>query len=139
MAVSKKGKRRIVVNAKPYLWWVFEEQDQTEFDGTQIKIVAENQSLYFKYGLQQDAEKRYLVLALHHEAGKIHLLCPKFENESGIISPSGISELIKWSSLRPSENDIRIVTHAWNSKNGILNEQQAKLIYNEILEEINKL
>lgn len=138
MAISKKGKRRIVVNSRAYLWWIFEEQDQTAFDGTQIKIVAEDQSMSLKYGLQQRDEERFIVLSLHHDAGLINVLCPKFENNSGIITPSGINELITWSSLSPGEKNIRKITHAWDRKNGILNEQQAKLVYKEILEKMNK-
>ena len=52
MAINKKRKRKITVDSKKYLWWIFEEYDQTEFDGFQIKIVAENQIGYIKYGLQ---------------------------------------------------------------------------------------
>ena len=42
MAISKKGKRRITIESRTYFWWIFDEYDQTEFDGIQIKIVAEN-------------------------------------------------------------------------------------------------
>lgn len=138
MAISKKGKRSITVNDRVYLWWVSEEYDQTAFDGIQVRIVAEDQALYFKYGLQQAPEKRFLVAALGHDAGSIHLLCPKFENDQEIITPSGISALIKWCSAGPGEHDIRTIAHAWNNKDGILDEQQAVPVYHRILEILNK-
>ncbi len=94
MAISKKGKRKIVVNSRSYLWWIFNEQDQTAFDGFQIKIIAEDQGLCLLYGLQQDAKDRYVSIGLRHDAGKLHLLCPQFEDDKEIITPSGINELI---------------------------------------------
>lgn len=139
MAISKKGKRSIIVNGRAYLWWVFYEYDQTEFDGIQIKIVAKNQAFHIKYGLQQAPENRYVVIELRHEAGRIHVRCPRFENGQGIITPSGISELIKWCSERPDEYNIRAITHAWDRKNGMLDQQQAASIHHEILEELNKM
>ncbi len=69
MGISKKGKRKIIINSKTYLWWVFNECDQTEFDGVQVKIVPENQIGYLKYGLEQN-EKRFLVLGLRNDEYK---------------------------------------------------------------------
>jgi len=36
----------------------------------------------------------------------IHVVCPKFEDENGIIKPSGIERLIKWC-LDKKENKYR--------------------------------
>lgn len=36
---------------------LYNEQDQTEFDGSQIKLVSEDQADYLKYGLDQKNEK----------------------------------------------------------------------------------
>lgn len=79
MAISKKGKRKITIDSKEYFWWIFNEYDQTEFDGIQIKIVDENQSGYLKYGLEQNNDERYLVFALRENEYKVHTYCPKFE------------------------------------------------------------
>ena len=44
MAISKKNKRSTYVDGKEYLWRVFDEYDQTEFDGIQIKAVCSDQT-----------------------------------------------------------------------------------------------
>ncbi|WP_267876718.1 hypothetical protein [Massilia genomosp. 1] len=36
MAISAKGKRRIAVNERVYLWRIFEKYDQSWFDGVQV-------------------------------------------------------------------------------------------------------
>jgi hypothetical protein len=133
MAINKKRKRKIIVDFKTYFWWVFYEYDQTTFDGNQITIIAENQSFSIHYGLEQNSEKRIAVLRLN---GGIFVECPKFENDSGVITPSGISELIKWILTKPSNNTIRKVIYSYPKK--VLNESESNILYNTILEEIAK-
>lgn len=96
MAINKRNKNRVLVNEIEYLWWVFDEYDQTEFDGIQVKVVCSNQVFFFKYGLEQADNKRYIVLALNDYVKLVHLSCPKFENQEGIITKSGIIKLIEW-------------------------------------------
>ena len=103
MAINKKGKRKIVVNSKTYLWWFFNEYDQTTFDGKQIRIIAEDQTVCLGYGLEQKDNKRIIRFVFNRERGIIHIECPKFENDLGIMTPSGISELIKWASIKSDE------------------------------------
>lgn len=95
MAISKKGKRTITVDEQFYYWWGFNEQDQTAFDGNQIKIVPKNQNFLIHYGLQQTEIKRSILLVLRDER-RIWLKAPKFENDNEIITSKGISEIIKW-------------------------------------------
>lgn len=132
MGINRKGKRKITVNSKEYLWWVYHEQDQSSFDGDQIKIVAADQAMYFHYGLQQFEGDRYVLMALHHEAGSISLPCPKFENENGIITPAGISKLINWCKQEPNAEYKREIVHSWSSKNWTLDEAQTKLLYKKL-------
>jgi len=40
MSISSKNKRRVSVDNKEYLWWVFDEYEQTVFDGIQVKAVC---------------------------------------------------------------------------------------------------
>ena len=136
MAISRKGKRKIIIADRPFLWWVFDEFDQTEFDGIQVKIVAEDQSLYLKYGLQQQDNSRYVVLALKNHTAKIHLLCPKFEDGDGIISSSGIKRLVAWSKIGPSEINHREIVHAYSSKTGILNQPLSNQAYSDLREQL---
>lgn len=105
MAISRKGKRKITVDGKEYLWWVFNEQDQTEFDGNQIKVVASDQVGYIKYGLEQNDLKRYVVIALREHKYKVHFYCPKFESEEGIISNSGIERLVQFCLKIPTKEN----------------------------------
>lgn len=141
MGISKKGKRRIVIDGRAYLWWVFHEIDQTSFDGDQIKLVAEDQSHAILYGLQQWGESRSIVISLRNDGGIISLDCPVFEDENGIITPSGIRKLIEWCKIRPDENHIRTIVHAYeprNSKPYPLPEDRVKILYESILEVLNR-
>ncbi|NOQ72471.1 MAG: hypothetical protein GQ574_10745 [Crocinitomix sp.] len=130
MAISKKNKNRVTINGIEYLWWVFDEYDQTEFDGIQIKVVCSDQTHFFKYGLQERESNRKVVLALRDYAKLVHLSSPpKFENEDGIITKSGIIRLIKW-----CKNEGHQIQYALDGKNnGLTNEQQEAL-----LEELQK-
>ncbi len=103
MAISKKGKRKITVNSKRFVWWIFDEYDQNTFDGVQIKIVSEDQSVIIQYGLQERDESRCVVLRPGDQKSGICMPCPKFENEDGILTPSGIAALIKFCSTETNE------------------------------------
>jgi len=137
MAISKKGKRKITIDSKKYLWWVFDEYDQTAFDGIQIKIVDENQIGYFKYGLQQIDKERKVVISLRDEKCLIHVVCPKFEDENGIIKPSGIERLIKWC-LDKKENKYRKLIHGYNPSIGIIPENERLKTLELITDEFRK-
>ena len=96
MAISKKNKNRTYVDGKEYLWWVFDEHDQTAFDGLQIKAICSDQTHFIKYGLQQDEYDRKVVLALKDYSKLVHLFSPpKFESNNGIITKSGINRMIR--------------------------------------------
>lgn len=138
MAVSKKQKRNITVDGKTYLWWVFDEVDQTEFDGAQIKLISEDQSHYLKYGLDQEDDNRRVVVGLHNNVGLVQLECPKFEDEQGIITPSGIRKLIEWCRVRPDERSIRTIKHAYEPKLHPLSEERIEQLYKRILDAVNK-
>lgn len=138
MAIGKEGKRRIAVGTRKYLWWIFDEVDQTEFDGIQIKIIAEDQSHYIKYGLRQTAENRFLVLSLARSSDKVQLYCPKFENDSGILSPGRIAEIILWCGESPTGKNVRLIRHAYSGKHGVLNELQTHELYSALRALLNE-
>lgn len=97
MAISKKNKNRALIDGKEYLWWVFDEHDQGEFHGIQAMAVSPDQACFFKYGLQQSAKDRKVVLGLRNYDKVLHLACPvKFENEAGILTRSGLIRLVQW-------------------------------------------
>jgi len=134
MAISTKGKRKVLIGNRLYLWWVFDEVDQTEFDGIQVKIVAEDQSIYLKYGLEQGDEDRYMVLSFNNDLGRVHVKCPKFESDEGIISSSGIKELITW----PNDLKDEYIVHSWSAKDGIMKGEFAKKTYEAIRGNLRK-
>ncbi|MGH1540095.1 MAG: hypothetical protein ACRBHB_06715 [Arenicella sp.] len=123
-----------LIGSRLFLWWVFNEIDQTEFDGIQVKIVAEDQSIFLKYGLEQSDGDRYLVLSFNRDLGRVHVKCPKFESDDGIISSSGIRKLIAWSS---DIKNIEIV-HSWSAQSGIMKGDLAKKIYEGIRSNLQK-
>ncbi|MDN4028616.1 hypothetical protein [Chryseobacterium gambrini] len=133
MAISKKNKNRISVDGKEYLWWIFDEYDQTEFDGIQIKAVCADQTHFIKYGLQQKDEDRRLVIALKNYAKLIHLSSPpKFENDQGIITKSGINRMIKW-----CKQDGHLVQYARDGNNFNLNDKEKQVLVTEIIKMIS--
>nr|WP_294861585.1 hypothetical protein [uncultured Fluviicola sp.] len=138
MAISKKQKRTITVDEKTYLWWVFDETDQTAFDNTQIKLISEDQSHYIQYGLEQEDENRRVVIGLQNAGVLIQLECPKFEDEQGIITPAGIRKLIEWCRVRPDEHTTRTIKHAYEPKLHPLSEERVKQLYKGILDVLNK-
>jgi hypothetical protein len=138
MGISKKGKRKTIVEGRSFVWWVFEEIDQTEFDGIQVKVVAEDQSLYLKYGLQQNESERYLVMTLKDHTSKIHVRCPKFEDDNGIITSSGIVAMVNWAKLSPSEVNRREICHAYSEQYGILHGTKIMDAYDKIIENLHQ-
>ena len=138
MAISKKRKRKITVINKTFLYWFYNEVDQTEFDGNQIKIILEDQSVYLKYGLKQQEDKRYVVVALDQNQLKVHIYCPQFEREDGIITPAGISRMINWVSTYEIPDDKTELQHAYSPQIGILQGAERKKALISIQKVLNK-
>jgi hypothetical protein len=132
MAISKKNKNRVLVNNTEYLWWAFDEYDQTEFDGIQIKIVCTDQTHFIKYGLQQFPNDRKVVIALKDYAKLVHLASPPiFENKEGIITKSGVQRLIKW-----CKTEQHTILYAVDKGNFRLSEQEKQRLLKELQEKI---
>lgn len=133
MAISKINKSRTYVDDKEYLWWVFDEHDQTEFDGIQVKAVCSDQTHFIKYGLQQEKDNITVVLALKDYTKLVHLSSPlKFESNNGIITKSGINRMIKW-----CKQDIHQIQYAKDGNNNNLTEREKRLLLTEIQRVIN--
>lgn len=97
MAVAEKGKRRIRVGDRIYLWRVFEDWDQAGFDGVQVTVVAKDQRLFVRYGVEQSAASRTAVVSRGSGSPHRRMPCPRFEGENGILTPQGVRALIEWS------------------------------------------
>ncbi|WP_126652197.1 hypothetical protein [Chryseobacterium aureum] len=128
MAISKKNKSRVSVDGKEYLWWVFDEYDQTEFDGLQIKAVCSDQTHFIKYGLQQNLDNSKLVLALKNYRKLVHLsLPPKFENNQGVITRTGIKRMIKW-----CKQEVHQIQYALDGSRNDLAETEKQSLLKEL-------
>lgn len=128
MAISNKRKKRVEIEGKEYLWWVFEEIDQTEFDGIQVMAVNSDQSMFLKYGLQQQEDNRKIVMSFRDYKKLVHISSPpKFENEEGIITKSGIIRLINW--CKRENHDIQ---YALVDMNNNLDELSQRLVLKEL-------
>ena len=127
MAISKKNKRKAIIDGKEYLWWVFDETDQTTFDGIQIKVVSSDQTHFLAYGLQQSDSDRNIALALTNYTKLVHLSSPKFENEEGIITKSGIIKLVRW-----CKNKEHHILYALDGNNNNLNTNEKARLLAEI-------
>jgi hypothetical protein len=131
MTINKRNKNRVLVNEIEYLWWVFDEYDQTEFDGIQVKVVCSNQVFFFKYGLEQADNKRYIVLALNNYVKLVHLSCPKFENQEGVIIKSEIIKLIEWCKKEKQE-----IIYALDGHNNKLSNNEKYSILKDLQDRI---
>lgn len=132
MAISSKNKRRVSVDNKEYLWWVFDEYDQTEFDGIQVKAVCSDQTHFIKYGLQQEPDDRKLVLAWENYNRLVHLSSPSvFEDNKGIISTTGIKEMIQW-----CKKEGHHVQYSCDGNKNDLTEKEQQLLLKEIQEKL---
>lgn len=130
MSISSKNKRRVSVDNKEYLWWVFDEYDQTEFDGIQVKAVCSDQTHFIKYGLQQEPDDRKLVLALENYTKLVHLSSPPvFEDNEGIISTAGIKKMIQW-----CKKEGHRIQYSCDGNKNDLTETEQQLLLKEIQE-----
>jgi hypothetical protein len=96
MAISGKGKRRITVNERAYLWHAFDEYNQGWFDGVQVSVGAVDQELFLRYGLQQPNESRNALISRGRGAPNVRAACPRFEGDDGVLTPKGVRDLIIW-------------------------------------------
>ena len=96
MAISAKGKRRISVDGRVYLWRVFNEYDQSWFDCVQVTVAAMDQELFLHYGMEQPEERRTAMVTRGRPERSARIPCPRFEGEDGLLTPRGVRQLIEW-------------------------------------------
>jgi len=118
MAVSSKRKRKITVADKRYLWWGEWTFDQTAFDGNQVKVLAEDQSHLFWYGMEQKKTPRRLLFKLRNHQ-YLDISCPRFEKNHAVITSGEIRQLIEWTHTH-LKNNPTILAHYNDIKTNIL-------------------
>ncbi|MCF2221439.1 hypothetical protein H9Q08_19425 [Chryseobacterium sp. PS-8] len=83
--------------------------------------------------MQQKDEDRRLVIALKNYAKLIHLSSPpKFENDQGIITKSGINRMIKW-----CKQDRHLIQYARDRNNFNLDDEEKQVLVTEIIKMIS--
>lgn len=97
MGVLQKGRRKIIVNGKLFVWYISKDGDS--FDRNILHIVSEDKNIILDYPLS--ADKPYIVSKGKLFKGNKADGCQRryllpFPN-SGIITPKYAAQLISWS------------------------------------------
>ena len=100
MAVRKRGRRRIVVNNRLFLWWVQEDNDSPNLV---LYVVSQDKQFLVQYYLGYPEETCHLIVIGKEFGGLTDIggiwrrfRCPQWE-ASGAITPSSVRSLILWS------------------------------------------
>ncbi|MBD2089441.1 hypothetical protein H6F67_06195 [Microcoleus sp. FACHB-1515] len=106
MAISKKYRRKIVVNDRCFFWFVTENWSYIEAGWRFVlSIISEDKHFNVSYGLGQLEAYRYLV-SMGSEfplknggtrKGYQRVRCPQWEKD-GAVTPAIVRQIIEWSS-----------------------------------------
>jgi hypothetical protein len=105
MGVRKKGRRRIDVEGRPFLWYVCDDPDSAD---TVLPVISEDKGFIVQYHLGQTGEPFLIVLGHDFpevpEAGGcwLRFRCPRWETDSG-VTPGGVRRLIEGCLSAPKE------------------------------------
>ncbi len=101
MAVSTRGKRKIVHKNDTYYWWVDEDYDCQTGHFLLVTVVSEDKTFLVKYYINQTT-KRFLTVLGHNftvnntsDRGWKWFACPQF-GEVQIFKPKNVINLIDW-------------------------------------------
>jgi hypothetical protein len=106
MGVRKKGRHKLDVEGRAFLWYVKQDCDS---DAYILHVLSDDKRFVVLYKLQQQEPNRYLTV-LGKEFGRVRgtgncwrrFHCPAWEND-GVITPSSVRRLIDWS----QQTDVR--------------------------------
>jgi hypothetical protein len=98
MGVLKKGRHRINVRGRPFVWYVCDDSDSSD---KVLHVIAEDKGFIVQYHLGQSGEP--LLSVLGHDfpgvpdAGgcRLRFRCPRWETDS-VVTPGGVRRLIEW-------------------------------------------
>jgi hypothetical protein len=110
MAVSTKGRRKLVVAGRLFLWEVNEIFFVNE-KGALMHVLAEDKRFIVRYGVTLEGWKvtvvgREFPGAPEHRCVQMHFECPNFENR-GAITPGGVRKFVEWC-LSPDKQLVQI-------------------------------
>src|SRR5947209_3185842 len=107
MAVRKKGRRRIEVCGRHFVWYVCEDPDSAD---TVLHVASEDKRFIVTYHLNQPDPPFLIVLGKEFPSvpgtGGVwrRFLCPAWEHES-VMTPGGVRRLIEWC-LAPGRSEV---------------------------------
>jgi len=108
MTISAKGRRRIDVNGRSYLWWVAECEDDFVGAGA-LRVVSTDKKFLVRYGVVQPEESRHIVVIGSEFRGLPNLggrwrrfRCPQFGTFES-VTPKDVADLIRWC-ISPGES-----------------------------------
>src|SRR5262245_44999593 len=100
MAVLKKGRRRVIVDNRIFLWWIQEDRDCLQHV---LHVLSEDKQFLVQYYLGYREESSHLIVIGKDFGGLLdkgnprhRFRCPKWD-ASGAITPGSVRSLIQWS------------------------------------------
>jgi len=100
MGVALKGRRKLIVNGRYYVWHVREDDDSPDLV---LHVASADKHFLVQYHLAQPEETRFLIVVGPEFSGLTRtngtfrrFTCPRWESDSGTITPRSVRELILW-------------------------------------------
>lgn len=102
MAVSKKGKRKLVLEDKEYYWYMkFTDDWMCAYNDPQLHIVSEDKKLVISYQPGQKNDHPFLILKAENVPGLVastrswrRLKVPAWKDDE--ITPGFVRRLLEW-------------------------------------------
>ena len=111
--VTKKHKRRIIVNERTFLWWVAEDDDSPFVPySLAAHVVSEDGKFFVRYHLRQPDDLRHVtVIGEEFTVAGCggcwrRFRCPRFGTEIA-MTPKDVRRLIEWS-LDPADSPLEV-------------------------------
>ena len=102
MGISKKHRRKILVNGRNFFWYVREEEEPPWVGHRVLHIISEDKNFIIAYSLNQSDSKRHLIVMgkefpdlSEASYGYRRVRCPQWEKDSA-ITPESVRRLIEW-------------------------------------------
>jgi hypothetical protein len=98
MGVRTKGRRKLDIDGRLYVWWIHEDPDGA---GPVLHVVSKDKKLIVMYALCQPKGEDYVVVLGSEFAGaETGGVWRRFRSpswvEDGAVSPRTVRDLIKW-------------------------------------------
>lgn len=112
MAVRNKGRRKLMINNRQFVWWVG-ESNECGWVGDVLTVTSHDRRFFVRFYLGQQPEQRFLVVEGREFAGLpdaggswLRVRCPEW-SAGASVKPSDVRRLIEWS-LTPDQQRVRV-------------------------------